>query len=387
LPWLAGGASVLGGAAAVTAVVLVGMSPSGSSGLAPTETVAEAARTETQAWLQPDAPQTQPALTEIESGVGWRLLLAADGLAAPAASEAILAISWDGTFEDPGSGPTQPRYVDVLRSDGRIALRVETGYGPMARLNPVNDTLLISDWVGDGASAHARVLVFALSQPSLAAELALPGRRVSFTTWGNAIQLSPDGRWLYWVEHSRQADPASCQTGGDEAVCDLMVVRAVDLASMRSAPLEAQMPRACAVPGLVPLEDSRILASCHPREGSQFVLDAAAAHGREMAPATSGQVPAVRFPWSTAGAVGLLVTYTMDGSLTGTSLVDLASGDSLAEQPLPDAFGIELLDERTALVLLDDGSLHQLDLYSGATNALPYAIEPGRQGLDVILAH
>jgi hypothetical protein len=56
----------------------------------------------------------------------------------------------------------------------------------------------------------------------------------------------------------------------------------------------------------------------------------------------------------------------------------------LASQPLPEAYGAILVDERTLLVNLADGSLHHLDMYTGVTTRLPYSIDPGPQGLSVV---
>ncbi|GMV85109.1 MAG: hypothetical protein AMXMBFR80_09660 [Dehalococcoidia bacterium] len=329
--------------------------------------------------------QQQPGFIEIESGDQWRLLQADDGSTPPHASEAILAIDYEGPFQSGASGSDGTGsdliwpHVDVIGRDGHLHVRVETGYRPMARLNPADNTLIVSDVMqdSDGGLAYARVLVFALDSPHLLGEVRLPHNRVNFTTFGNAITLSPDGQWLYWIEHGQQSDPPSCEREGDESVCDLMTVHAVDLMSMANSSLTAHMPRACGVPDVTPYQGSSVLATCHQREASRLVIDAAA-------PEQVRPGPVVPMVWSRVGNVGLRINSTNSGSLTEAILVDMTTGEELARQPLPEAFGIILLDERTALVHLANGSLHHLDLYTGETVQQSYSLDAGPQGLSVV---
>ncbi len=394
---LAGTAALATTAAAFIVFLALG-GPEGTSGSDQVEAATAtdmptASPTAVTQW-QPGATrlQQQPGFIERESGDEWRLLGADDGTSPPHASEAILAIDYEGPFEADGSGSDGSGpdliwpHVDVIGRDGHQHLRIETGYRPMARLNPTNTTLIVSDVVDidEGEDAYARVLVFALDNPRLLGEVRLePGRRVNFTTFGNAITLSPDGQWLYWVEHSQQTDPPSCQRGGDEKVCDLMIVHAVDLATMTNSSLAAHMPRACAVPSLASHQGSAVVATCNQREGSRFIIDAAA--GQQVRPVDpSDPVPFVKYVWSQVGDAGLWANYTSDGSLTDAVLVDMTTGDELGRQSLPGAYGMILLDERTALVHLSDGSLHHLDLYTGETEQQPYSLDSGPQGLSVV---
>ncbi|MEX0781113.1 MAG: hypothetical protein WD557_00565 [Dehalococcoidia bacterium] len=322
----------------------------------------------------PEIPQ--PPLVELDSGPGWRLLLADDDRPVPSADQAVLAINWD--LETP--------YLDVLDVDGRRAIRVEVGYRPMARLNPTNGTLVVSDWLNiDAPPAQARVLVFALDPPALVGEVILLGTRVNSTVFANWITLSFDGRWLYWVEHTVQADPPSCATGGDEAVCDRMVVHAVDLLTLAPSGLEAEMPRACATPVLTPHGASAVLAHCS-RGAGRFVLDAALAGNLGIMEAPDGvRQGAWDMRTASDSDIALRVTIASDGAITAFSVVDVATADVRHTSTLTDAWEVHLLDSSTALVLRSTGRLERMDLSTGNSVQLPYAIEPGGQGLDIAL--
>ncbi|MGH2611396.1 MAG: LuxR C-terminal-related transcriptional regulator, partial [Tepidiformaceae bacterium] len=190
-PWpLALSATVA--ALAVTGIAFAAaLNSSDAPHLAPT--VSEVAATPTTAATPtprvvtaPEIPQ--PALVEVDSGPGWRLLAADDGRPIPPADKGIVAIRWD--IENP--------YLDLIDVEGRAALRVETGYRPMARLNASDNTLIVSDWVDiDADGAHARILVFDLDELAFVAEVPLQGTRVNGTVFANWITLSSDGRWLY----------------------------------------------------------------------------------------------------------------------------------------------------------------------------------------------
>lgn len=363
-------------AAAVLGVAILTATLRGGGGSHPTTrlrpTVAPDAAQITPAALEP-----QPALREVAAGDSWRLLLADDGRPMPALNEAILVIA---------SGQSPPR-VDVLGADGRIAARIETGYQPMARLNLTNGTVVVSDETGPGEGPlKPRALVFALSAPRLLAEISLPKERVNFTIFGNAIAVSPDGRWMYWVEHTVQPDPPSCASGGDEAVCDMMVIHAVNLVTATAADFAAPMPRACGVPAFTPYQGAAIVAQCAARQGSRWVIDAGAPPGNFALSAPTG-APEARWDWSygRAGDLTLEVSISSDGSLTSAALRDIASGSTRAEMPLTDTWGAFLLDDQHTLFLRSNGRLEEVNLLTSIGVQLLYAIDPGRQGLDVIL--
>ena len=134
-------------AAAAVAVVVVSIIVVRSSGTVSTgapEAVASEDAGPTALQIEVNEAVPQPALREVAAGDGWRLLLADDGLGMPPAAERLLAVGYD----------QEPPRVDVLGKDGRIAARVEGGYALMARLNPGNGDLVVSDWVGPPAGAE-----------------------------------------------------------------------------------------------------------------------------------------------------------------------------------------------------------------------------------------
>jgi DNA-binding CsgD family transcriptional regulator len=324
----------------------------------------------------PEIPQ--PPLIEIDSGTGWRLLVADDGHRIPPAREAVLAVRWD--LETP--------YVDVLDVDGRAAARVETGYRPMARLSTSDNTLIVSDWVDiDADGGYPRILIFDLDELAFVGEVPLPGTRVNGTVFANWITLSSDGRWLYWVEHGRQTDPPSCATGGDEAVCDQMVVHAVDLRGLVPSGLRAVMPRRCAVPTMTPHGQSAVLAHC-TRGAGRFVVDAALWGDASSAVL---EVPdgLREGGWDMRTAPGATIALQVEiasgGDVTAVTVLDGVTGETHQRYALTDAWGVHLIDSSTALVLRSTGRLERMDLSTGDFQQLPYALVPGQQGLDIAL--
>ncbi len=186
------------------------------------------------------------------------------------------------------------------------------------------------------------------------------------------------------ADHTYQRDPPSCQSGGDEAVCDLMVIHAVDLRTSTPVDLAAPMPRACGVPSFAPYKGSAVVAECAPRQASRWVIDAEAPQGEFAIPAPPG-APRAYWRWSygRAGDLVLEVSFTSDGSLTFAVLRDSTSGAIHAQMALRDTWGAYLMDARRALFLRSNGRLERVDLATGIGVQLPYAIDPGRQGLEV----
>jgi hypothetical protein len=374
LAWITAGAAASVAAASVASALWLGMARDANGPVALADGTAQPVPTSTAAPLPPlnirsTQLRPQPPLKEAASGDGWRLLLADDGLGLPPTADQVLAVGYD---------QEQP-FAEVLGADGRIAARVETGYAPMARINPVSGELLVSDWAeatGVGGR-HARLLVFDLASGRLRGEVPFGQARVDFTVPGSAVYVSADGRWFYWIEHA-----TVCPAGGDEAVCDLMVFHAVDLLTLSASSLQAPMPIGCGVPQVVQEGASAILARCLPR--------AAAATWRIDASVSTGAIAVVNagaFPsWvgSSAGNSILSVGYTNDGTLTGVTLRDGATLAVIKDWHVADTWSAYLLDERMALLLKADGRLERVDLVSGAGEELPYAIDPGRQGLDIL---
>ncbi len=381
LSWPVGGAAVAaGGLAAVAVVVAVNL---GSS--TPDEgeavTAAETATPPAELSLPvvrmiPQVPQ--PPLREVDSGSGWRLLVADDSKPVPSADRAVIAIRWD--LEVP--------YLDVLDDDGRRAMRVEVGYRPMARLDPNANTLVVSDWANiEEEGRYARVLVFDLAGPEYRDEIALPYVRVNTTVFVNRITLSAGGRWLYWVEHSHQEDPPSCARGGDAAVCDRMIVRAVDLLAMEPTDFEAAMPRACGSPTMSQHGDSAVLAHC-PQGGIRFVLDAelfGQANNAILEVPVSAQQDAWDMRVAGGSDIALRVGIESDGSITRITVIDLATGEHRRSFAVFDVWEVHLLDDSTALILRPTGRLERMHLATGNSAELPYAIDAGNQGLDIAL--
>ena len=85
-----------------------------------------------------------------------------------------------------------------------------------------------------------------------------------------------------------------------------------------------------------------------------------------------------------AGNAILDVEYRSDGALTRLVLRDATTGERRAEWSVTDAWSVYLLDERTMLLLRPSGRLERIDLITGIGEQLPYAIDPGRQGLDIL---
>lgn len=322
--------------------------------------------------VTPTPLKPQPGLREIAAGESWRLLISDDGVPLPAARDLILAIGYDQV----------PPRVDLLDHDGRIAARIETGYQPMAHLEDKGNRLIVSDGVTPGLEGfRARMLVFDLSIPGLLTDITLPGERVNFTTFGDAIAISPDGRWAYWIEHRTH-----CPNSGDEIVCDLMVIRPVDLEALEPRNLAAEMPRACAVPAVAPYKESSIVVQCHERQGSRWVVDAGGLVDEFLALAPAG-APQAHWEWTggTRSGRALEFSITIDGSLTSVTLRDAVSGAALVAMPVADTWGAVLLDSDEVIFLRSNGRLERVDLYTGVGTQLPYEIAPGRQGLDILL--
>lgn len=370
------------GAAAATGIAIVGfaiaiavLAIDGDSeparGDSPTSTpssipTADSTPTPVTLRITPVALKPQPPLREAATGNRWRLLLADDGLGLPPRSERILAVAYDG----------EPRRVDVLGADGRVAARVETGYEPMARLNPVTGALLISDWSGltDADIRPARLLVLDLEGARPLGEIKFAEQRLDFTVTGNAVYVSADGRWFYWIAHGLVCS-------GDEAACDSMVFHAVDLVSVEASLLRAPMPVGCGIPQLVAQDGSGLLFRCPKAGSTTWRIDAAGPLAQVVAVQSLDRT--VSWVGSRAGDVILEPGYTNDGSLTGLTLWDATTAVVRAQWPLTDTWGAYLLDERTALLLRSDGRLERVDLLTGIGQQLPYAIDPGNQGLDI----
>lgn len=315
--------------------------------------------------------RAQPPLKEVARGDKWRLLMADDGLGVPNASDMVLAVGYE----------TQPGRVDVLDRDGRVAARIEAGYAVMARVRPTTGEVLVSDWVGEPAAEtwHARILLFDLRSRSLRAEIPLAQQRINFTIPGNALYASTSGRWLYWVEHA-----TVCPSGGDEAVCDQMIVRAVDLERMEPAKLDAKLTIGCGVPAVSIDGASGIIAKCLPRSSSnRYQIDA-----ESVEPMTLISPGAPPRGWLATHANGLSLepSFRDDSSaLEETSVIELATGAELARWDIDGAWDAMLLADGSALVLLPSGRLERFNVASGAGFELPYAIEAGPFVFDVRL--
>jgi DNA-binding CsgD family transcriptional regulator len=319
--------------------------------------------------ITPTPLKPQPPLREAASGNGWRLLLADDGLGLPPVAERVLAVAYDG--------PEQR--VDVLGADGRIAARVETGHGPMARVNPITGELLVSDSAGptpEFQRRHERLLVFGLPDAALRAEVPFEQDRVDFTVPHSAVWVSEDGRFFYWIEHGHV-----CPSGGDGEVCDLHIFHAIDLQTFQATAYAAQMPTGCGVPVVADSRGSALTVVCRPPTNSTaWKIDAASPVQNRPEPSSGVRSPS--WVGSSAGDSLLDVEYTGDGTLTALKVFDRRSGATLSKWPVT-AYEALLLDERTALVLRSDGRLERVDLLTGVGEELPYAIDPGNQGLDI----
>lgn len=320
---------------------------------------------------RPSPELAQPPLREAGSGPGWRLLVADDGKPVPAAVDAILAIASDRPVP----------YVDLLDGEGRIALRLETSYAPMATLSPTANLLLISDIPGTDAQS-GRLLVFELNPVRYRGQFTLPATRINYMSFFNAIAASNDGRSFYWIEQQfPRAQP--CTTLGPYDNCDAAIVQAVDLAALTTMPPSAALPEGCGVPSLLPYEQAAILVRC--TNGLTFLAEAVPGAAVRLQPAPPGLRPpgwAERGP-SASGRM-LRLDYTPTGDITGITLVD-AAGGLLSRPPFELAWSVMLLDDTTALVMRPSGRLERLDTSSGDSRQLPYRLEPGKQGFDIAL--
>lgn len=321
----------------------------------------------------------QPALEEVRAGDGWRMLVP-DG-ASTLVGEPTLAIDWDRET------PT----VDLLDENGRIALRIETSYRPMVQFTAANGLwrLIVSDvyLADDPSGSRARILVFDLGQLILEADITLPGQRVNYILYGVGMVVSRDGNWAYWVEHGQQSD---CPDGGDASICDRMSIRAVDLSVLEPVDFEAEMPRGCGWPRVraedpeIDVAASAVLALCFGR-AERWIVDGDAGAGaflEEVAPATSP-----RF----ATEYGRNDDYVLEGShdnigtITSLRLVRGSNRVVVAELRDLTIWGALLLDGSTALLLDPSGRIVRVQMLSGVGTQLPFSVEPGRQGGDVIL--
>ncbi|MCC7365825.1 MAG: hypothetical protein IT303_15780 [Dehalococcoidia bacterium] len=309
----------------------------------------------------------QPLLHHAATGESWRLFVVPGRRALPTAAEAMLAVHWGAA----------PPHVDVLDAQGRVAVRIETGYAPMARLNAADNTLVVSDWHGEGEGARARVLVVDLGMPAAAVEFELPARRVNFHFFANAMAVSDDGRWLYWVEHNAGACP------GPSVTCDAMAVRALDLDAGQDAGFIAAVPRSCTVGGLAPAGGSAVVAAC-AHGGERYLVDVAIG---SVPVEVTYAVPAAEWDArAIAGAdVHLRLVTAPDGAVTAMKVVDNRTGGVLLERPLDETWQVAMDGPSSALLLRSDGRLERMDLWTGDVTQLAYAIDPGAQGQDVAL--
>jgi DNA-binding CsgD family transcriptional regulator len=374
-PWPVGIAATLVAGVAATAIsAAVLRSPTGETDVTSADAADVVPSPTPHVELVPELPQ--PPLKELDAGPGWRLLVADDGRPMPGADEAVLAINWD----------LATPYLDVLDVDGRVAMRVEVGYRPMARINLADGTFVVSDIPlgAEAARRNWRVLVFALDPPAFAGEVALAGTRSTSTVFANRVAVSADGRWLYWVERSVQTDPPSCASGGDAAICDRMVIHAIDLTTLGPADLEAEMPRGCGAPHFTPYGPSAVLAGCYSEAGG-FVLDASVP-GSAISDAPEGApLDAWNLRTAPGATVALRLSIASDGAITRMDVVDRATSRVEQRYVMDDAWEVHLLDSDTALVLRSSGRLERMDLATGDGVQLPYRIAPGNQGLDIAL--
>ena len=186
LPWpvTVSAAAVGGVAALVVSLAALSDGPASPEPDAGTATQPELSATTTPSPRRIETPLVpQPPLREVQSGPGWRLFVADDGKGVPPVEEAVLAVTWD----------LATPYVDVLDRDGRIAMRVQVGYRPMARVNVPRGSIVISDWIDLESGRIARALTFALEPPAFAGEVRFAHRRVNSTVFANWITLSADG--------------------------------------------------------------------------------------------------------------------------------------------------------------------------------------------------
>jgi hypothetical protein len=183
--------------------------------------------------------------------------------------------------------------------------------------------------------------------------------------------------WLYWIEQS-----FAC--GGAEAECDSLRIRAVNLVTLSALDLSAPVPDDCGVPLIAPYKDSSIIASCFTQQGNRWVIDATAE--TFMTPAPVGAPPTI-WSWSggRVGAVVLTVSTDNFGSLTSIALRNAATGATQLEVPLTDVWAAFLVDEKQVILLRSTGALDRIDVFTGKGVRLPYAIDPGAQGSDVVL--
>ncbi|MEO8540309.1 MAG: helix-turn-helix transcriptional regulator [bacterium] len=385
---LAAGAVVVVVVAAVALVAVRGGDTTHNAAAVPTVTVTSLATAVpntaalgTSLAITPTAQRPQPTLKETAHGDGWRLLMADDGLALPGASEMVLAVGYE----------TQPGRVDVLDRNGRVAARIEAGYAVMARVRPTTGEVLVSDWIGDPAVGtwRARVLVFDLMDSKLLAEIPLAQQRVDFTIPGNAIYTSNNGRWLYWVEHA-----TVCSSGGDEAVCDQMIIRAVDLDAMAPADLEAKLPVGCGNPSVsidAPPASasgpagSGIVAKCLPREGGNRYRIAMDSFPSKMVLIGPGAPPR---GWLSSYANGLALDPTLKANETvieEVAVVVASTGAELAHWDVGEAWDAIILDGNAVLLLRPTGRLERIDIATGVRSELPFAIDAGAFSFDVRL--
>lgn len=324
--------------------------------------------------ITPTPLKEQPTLREVASGDEWRLFFADDRIPLPPTDGLLLAINWDLVHP----------LVDVLNHDGKLVARVQTAYRPVAHLNSRDGTLVISDVAHPDNGERARVLVFDLRARALLKDIALEQSRMNPIIFADIVALSANGEWLYWVEHGIPADTSICITTD---VCDMATIHAVNLVTREPASLSAPLARGCGVPAFAQYGDSAVIAQCSPQQGTRgrWIVDAT--RPQEPAADAPANAPKAYWEWSAGSVAGLVLSWaiTNDGSFTSVALRDVVTGDIRAEMQVTDTWGAFLLNTREVLFLRSNGRLERVDIYTGAGSQLPYAIEPGRQGLDIAL--
>lgn len=85
------------------------------------------------------------------------------------------------------------------------------------------------------------------------------------------------------------------------------------------------------------------------------------------------------------GGLVLSRAITNVGDLTSVALRDVVTGEVRSEMQVTNTWGALLLNDREVLFLRSSGRLEGVDIFTGAGTQFPYAIDPGRQGLDIAL--
>lgn len=185
-----------------------------------------------------------------------------------------------------------------------------------------------------------------------------------------------------------------CASGGDEAVCDQMIFRAVDLEAMAPADLEAELPIGCGVPSVsidAPPASasgpagSGIVAKCLPREGgNRYRIDVESFPSKLMLMGP-GAPPR---GWLSSYADGLALDVTLDNNgavIEELAVVVAATGAELAHWDVGGAWAAMILDGGAVLLLRPTGRLERINIATGTGTELPYAIDAGAFSFDVRL--